>query len=114
MISCAHSLLDTLPAGIEVRISDAYDGSTKIGVITDDSSGPTAQVRLNTGQTTYISWNSLEPTVPSKNDRVRVIAGKDKGVEGIFTQFTGNEVLVTAADTTVFVELKDLGKCVSY
>jgi len=111
------SMEDTLPAGIEVHLSDSYSDNYmpgKIGVITD-ASGSAPQVRLqNSGQMTYVGWSSLRPTTPAKNDKVKVLRGEYKNMEGTFKQSSGGEVIVaTDRGELINVDINNLGKFVS-
>lgn len=106
---------DTLPSKIEVRIKDNFSAGSaftgKIGVILD--SGSTPQVKLYSGQITYVPVNCLEPTIPAKKDRVKIISGEHKNVIGTLTSVSAGEAAITTdSDTMIMVNMSHLGKYV--
>ena len=106
---------DSMPSKIEVRIKDNYSaGSTftgKLGVILE--TGSTPQVKLYSGQITYVPANCLEATVPTKKDRVKVISGEHKNTAGTLSSVNNNEaVVMTDTGEVIMVGMSHLGKLV--
>ena len=106
----------SLVTGIEVRVSEDYSTELagQIGYVVDVGP-PTTRVALRSGNRNIPS-RYLEPTVPQKKDRVKILSGDFKYQLGTMSSINNQEACVTMDDGSndmLILNINSLGKYVA-
>ena len=86
-------------------------GAGKMGVVME--LGSTLQVRLYSGQVVMVQARFLEPTLPQKKDRVKVLAGEWKNLIGTVASLNNQEAVVSLDSGIQMIGINLLGKYVA-
>eukprot|EP01155_Anaeramoeba_flamelloides_P010326 Anaeramoba_flamelloidesa325274_259.p1 GENE.a325274_259~~a325274_259.p1 ORF type:complete len:1208 (-),score=352.74 a325274_259:52-3645(-) len=101
-----------LTPGIEVKVN-TNEGQAQIGIIRSVLSDGNCQIFLtDRNEMVSVQGNNLQPQVPQKNDKIRVIDGLMKGKVGNLMQIDQSQGIVQIDSEFKIIELSYLAKLV--